>query len=295
MQCGYDACGNSCGSCASGESCSGAGQCVAGETDAGLPDADACHSSCAGKQCGDDGCGNSCGSCSAGSTCTPAGTCTVCTPGETRCVAGTISAVEACNAAGTAWTQSTCSGYSLCSNSACRVVCELTAPPAYPTLCVVPNQDGVNDGPAAMWSDPRLAPPNNAHAGTTSPASIYAAPGEAWPYAWNFGSTNNGYIQFLLNQFPGGRTVFFYFRARRSGVVNGSVNNYLLGVYNGSTPIDSGTVGPVPYAFTTTWVSSSASFNYGGGWNSVLFSITGDGFGGPIDLMDVSWIRLEVH
>jgi MYXO-CTERM domain-containing protein len=56
--CGDDGCGGSCGTCATGKTCT-AGQCV-------VPSS--CAPSCAGKTCGDDGCGGSCGACSGGAS-----------------------------------------------------------------------------------------------------------------------------------------------------------------------------------------------------------------------------------
>ena len=36
-------------------------------------------------------------------------------------------------------------------------------------------------------------------------------------------------------------------------------------------------------------------FNYSGGWNGMLLSITGDGFGGTIDLLDVNYVYLSIE
>ncbi len=62
--CGGDGCGGSCGTCPSGDTCNGSGQCVAG-----------CTPSCSGKSCGGDGCGGSCGTCPSGDTCNGSGQC----------------------------------------------------------------------------------------------------------------------------------------------------------------------------------------------------------------------------
>ncbi len=56
--CGDDGCGGSCGTCASGQTCSASGQCVG-----------ACTPKCPAGACGDDGCGGSCGTCPP--ACTP--------------------------------------------------------------------------------------------------------------------------------------------------------------------------------------------------------------------------------
>lgn len=65
-QCGSDGCGGTCGTCASGQTCSLSSQC-------------ACTPSCTGKQCGPDGCGGVCGQCAGGEVCSAAGACT-CSP-----------------------------------------------------------------------------------------------------------------------------------------------------------------------------------------------------------------------
>ena len=112
--CGDDGCGGSCGACAGGRTCSGAGACAcpAGTMDCGGTCAatasdnancgscgNACASgstcmagicvasctpSCGGRTCGDDGCGGSCGSCPAGRTCGATGACG-CAAGRTDC------------------------------------------------------------------------------------------------------------------------------------------------------------------------------------------------------------------
>jgi secreted trypsin-like serine protease len=62
--CGPDGCGGSCGTCANGESCTSAGQCMP-----------VCTPQCSGKSCGSDGCGGTCGTCGSGQTCSSAGQC----------------------------------------------------------------------------------------------------------------------------------------------------------------------------------------------------------------------------
>jgi hypothetical protein len=63
-QCGDNGCGDVCGSCAVGSTCTSSGMC--------------CARRCNSKQCGPDGCGGSCGTCTYG-TCSATGQC-VCTP-----------------------------------------------------------------------------------------------------------------------------------------------------------------------------------------------------------------------
>ena len=59
-QCGSDGCGGSCGTCPNGQSCKFDGTCIGSGN---------CSPDCAGKQCGGDGCGGSCGSCGSGKSC----------------------------------------------------------------------------------------------------------------------------------------------------------------------------------------------------------------------------------
>ena len=127
-------------------------------------------------------------------------------------------------------------------------------------------------------------------------ATVRNAAGQSWPFAWNFGSADSAFVQFKLSGFSTGRNVYLRFNAKRSGVMGGSTNNYSLAFFNDTTMLTSGTIGPVPSSFTASWVASGAqSFNYSGGWNQVLLSITGDGYGGLPDLMDLNWMLLEVH
>ncbi len=62
-ECGDDGCGDSCGTCDTGEVCGTDFQCFS------------CTVDCTGKDCGDDGCGGSCGTCDQGETCSTAGIC----------------------------------------------------------------------------------------------------------------------------------------------------------------------------------------------------------------------------
>lgn len=66
QECGMDLCGNSCGSCGGGETCSTDFQCLT---------ADECAATCEDKACGMDACGGSCGSCADDLICTPSGQC----------------------------------------------------------------------------------------------------------------------------------------------------------------------------------------------------------------------------
>ncbi|MDF1563958.1 MAG: hypothetical protein P1V51_12995 [Deltaproteobacteria bacterium] len=95
-QCGDDGCGGSCGTCETGEICSG-GVCTT------------CTPQCDGLECGDDGCGGVCGTCSSGercvsglceATCTP--DCTDRTCGDDGCggVCGTCTSPQRCHEGG---------------------------------------------------------------------------------------------------------------------------------------------------------------------------------------------------
>lgn len=64
--CGMDDCGNECGTCADGETCS---------VDFACLDAAACAATCGEKICGSNDCGGSCGTCEGALVCTPTGSC----------------------------------------------------------------------------------------------------------------------------------------------------------------------------------------------------------------------------
>jgi MYXO-CTERM domain-containing protein len=70
-ECGPDpTCATSCGSCASGDTCTAAGQCQT-----------PCTPSCAGRECGPDpSCSKSCGTCASGTSCDATGQCAACVP-----------------------------------------------------------------------------------------------------------------------------------------------------------------------------------------------------------------------
>ncbi len=120
--CGSDGCGGSCGTCAAGTACDGAGRCV-------------CAPACAGKQCGSDGCGGSCGTCAAGTACDSAGRC-VCAPdcagkqcGSDGCggSCGSCAAGTACDGAGRCACAPDCAGRA-CGSDGCGGSCGSCAP-----------------------------------------------------------------------------------------------------------------------------------------------------------------------
>lgn len=77
------------------------------------------------------------------------------------------------------------------------------------------------------------------------------------------------------------------------------MNNYSVGVFNGADLIGSCIWGPASFQWDTSYcyVSSPVNlqFNYSGGWNAMMLSITGDGFGHPIDLLDVNYVYLRIE
>jgi hypothetical protein len=226
----------------------------------------------------------------------------ICSAGQTRCVAGEIGSVDTCDALRTGWTRSSCGSLSLCSRDACRAACDMVTAPTVPTLCVVPNKDGKNDGEFALWTDGKLAPVTYTLAGAVkgdnTPAPIYLS-GENWPYAWSVDSASVAYVQFKLNQFGGTRKQRLVWRARRAGILNQNLNRYLVGVFNKTTSIASCLISPVSYAWEVQGCLNGAPYNaqldYAGGWNAMLLSITGDGFGGTIDLLDVNYLKLSIE
>jgi len=222
-----------------------------------------------------------------------------CPVGGTRCVAGSPGSVETCTTAG--WARSSCPSLKVCASNACRAVCDLTATPALPTLCAFAIGDGVNNGEWTYATSSLLSPPNTGgtitSTGGTAPIS---SSGTSWPYEWTISSQANAFASFKLNQFgTTPRTVTLWWKARRSGIITGYTNNYIVGAFNGATMIDSGVIGPVPYNWGVTGgtvgAPQNANFNYSGGWNGMMMSITGDGFGGAIDLLEVNWIKLTVQ
>lgn len=105
-----------------------------------------------------------------------------------------------------------------------------------------------------------------------------------------------------MNQFTPFRNPVFGFKAKRAGIITGYVNNYFVGLFRGTAtlPVSIGSCGwgPVSYSWSADSCSSGIigqNFDYSGYWNSMLFSITGDGFGGLIDLLDVNYVFLRVQ
>lgn len=233
---------------------------------------------------------------------TPAGT--TCTAGASRCVAGAIGSVETCNASGTAWTTAPCPFGQLCTRDACHVACGLTATPALPTVCFVPNHDGVNDGVAALWTDNRLAT-TYVTAGATSiaptAASISLDASQAWPWEWsNLSSTGSAYVVFRLSQFGSTpRTTILHWRGRRANVVTQYSNYFSFGAFNASgTKIAESVALTVPSLwgnFSMTVAPPYANaYTYTGGWNTNHLSIN-PGWGSVADILEVNWLMLQVQ
>jgi hypothetical protein len=228
---------------------------------------------------------------------------TVCTPStQTRCVAGNIEVQERCNASGSGWVQVACPAWTLCASGTCRTACGMTSTPVNPTVCLVPIQDGVNNAEWAYWTDSRMAQGTyvlaRSQTGSGGYAPRYSEPGEVWPYSFSISSSDIAGVQFKLNQFGAYKHTRLGFRARRAAVITGYPCNFLVGIFAGSS-----TLGNCSMSANFSWTSTycyvgtpmNQSFNYAGGWNSMLLSITGDGFGDPIDLMDVNYVWLSVE
>jgi uncharacterized repeat protein (TIGR02543 family) len=225
----------------------------------------------------------------------------ICTPAATRCVGGNIEVQEKCNAAGSAWVQEACGAWRLCASATCRVACGMTTAPANPTVCLVPISDGVNNGEWTYWTDSRLGYPTyvlaRSQTGSGGYAPIYGESGETWPYSWNISSQDLVGVQFRLDQFGYSKHPSLGYRAKRSGIVTGYVNNFLIGIFASGTTLGScTTTAGLAWSANTCNVGTpmNQQFNYAGAWNSMLLSITGDGFGGAIDLMDVNYVYLTI-
>jgi len=226
----------------------------------------------------------------------------VCTPSATRCTTGNIEVQERCNASGTAWVQEACGTWRLCAKDTCRVACGMSSAPTNPTVCLVPIGDGVNNGEWTYWTDGRLASGTYVHARSQTNAGgyapIYSEAAEVWPYSWSIGSMDLVGVEFRLDQFGYTKTPRLGFRARRAGIVTGYVNHFLTGAFSPTL-----TIGNCSELATFSWTNTSCfvpsplnqSFNYTGGFNSMLLSITGDGLGGAIDVMDVNWVYLSIE
>ena len=169
---------------------------------------------------------------------------------------------------------------------------------------MVPNDDGVNSGEWAIRSTETLDVPTyvtgRSQTSSGGYAPVYSASGRTWPYAWNIGSQDIVGFRFKLNQFGAlSKHPRLSFAAKRSGILTGYTNRYHVGIFNVPNLVGTCLWGPVPYL----WASDSCfvgtplnqQLNYAGGWNEILLSITGDGFGGTIDLLDVNYVYLSIE
>jgi hypothetical protein len=238
----------------------------------------------------------------------------VCSPNATRCIANKPGSQHVCDAQGAAWTEQTCGAWKLCSDAKCRIVCEVTeAAWSKPTVCFVPNKDGVNDGILYYANFPdsskSLAPPTYSTAFTLSQSGsapidpIDLSDGSNWPYAWSLISPSGvAAARFRLDQFPGlPPTVNFYFRVRDSQIAFTS-SAYLL--------ITAGTQGVPPFrvfhansSLGYSWIDSNwsiggavgAGWNFAGGGNEFDLGSTTSGFGAyDVSSIDVNYIAVEV-
>jgi hypothetical protein len=230
-----------------------------------------------------------------------------CTPGETRCVVGNIEAVQTCTNLGNGsvtWLQSTCSNWHLCSNSACRVICGITVgTPLYPTLCIVPNADGVNNGEWITWYNNNLTVPTYVNGGTSvnGNPNVHApitSSGLTWPYKWRLTPQDIVYVQFRLDQFGQYRSPRLDFYAKRANVITNVTNRYRINVVSSGLVIATSHL-----AASTSWGSGTISItspvngqlDYAGDWNMMQLSITDSGSGGPIDDLDVNYMKLTIE
>lgn len=226
-----------------------------------------------------------------------------CVPAQTRCIQGDIGHVQTCNSSGTAWTTSTCARLSVCSNQQCRPVCDMTSTPVNSTLCIFPNQDGVNDGEWLYWTDQLLSGPDKVTGGSATSAGARApifSTDQNWQYAWSLTSHDIAYAQFKLNQFTAPRAQRLTFRAQRAGTVNSGMNRFSVGTFNGNRLLVASCLGgPVPFGWTTSSCFNNDSLgnllSYDGKLNTMSLTITDDGTGNPIDLLDVNWIKLSIE
>jgi hypothetical protein len=175
--------------------------------------------------------------------------------------------------------------------------------PAYPSFCLVPNNDGVNNGTYYYSTSPsQLSPPGKTTGGAYSQVSpsLVAAPiyssDRGWPYAWYITQSGQVNVGFTLNQFGGQRGVWFYYGARKTNTVNYSSSAF-VGAGNGSIFWTNGN-----QPLSSSWFDGGltgdtwrASWNYAGGWNMLSLSPTGAGVGFPVDPIDVDYVAIEVR
>ena len=65
---------------------------------------------------------------------------------------------------------------------------------------------------------------------------------------------------------------------------------------NGNTKLYGNVIGNALYTWSPLGLTVSSGWSYGAGViNEMGFSMTGDGYGDPVDNMDVNWIMLQVR
>lgn len=229
-----------------------------------------------------------------------------CTSGEKRCIAGLISHQEVCTSG--VWVQQPCGSFSLCSQRACRTMCGMTATPLYPTICVAPNEDGVNNGEFYTTNSPTNLGPTYVHAGTvrtdSTPAERTPAQFLDWPCIWTLsGSSNRGMaqFQFTLNQWGGGpKTLRMSYRVAEGGLYGSSPACAQRDAQNAFGATVFHDEGPIINDWTTQQflvlpAGEPAQFSYGANqWNTMTIFPSECGAGSFIDSLKVNWIRLEV-
>jgi len=218
----------------------------------------------------------------------------ICTAAATRCVAGDPGLIDVCNPDGTAWARQGCADFQLCAAGACHAVCEITATPANPTVCIVPVRDDVNDVVWVMSSDPLLAMPTYVRF-SASPALPRQPAQDTWPSAWRIAMQGYVGVQFTLNQFGGGtRHPRLWVRGKLADASPGllfDVNLYAAGT----------NFAYCEFSFPATWTTDNCNaldpfagqFNYAGQFNEMRVVV-------PLQLgntnrLDVNYIKLEIQ
>lgn len=227
---------------------------------------------------------------------TVTGTFSHCTIGLTRCIAGDVSVFEKCEAGG--WARLTCQDYQMCTRGACANVCGLASVPSLPTLCMVPNGDGVNNGLWFYWNDSRMALRTYTGGGVLrqdgTPASIVLDTSQTWPYKWSSLDSNDmGEIDFLITQFTYGiNQATLTYRVRPHRLTYASPSCDLQGVFNAGTLVATSKSATVLDWTTLSFTATSTLF--GAGVNSMTVMPSQCGVGDFIDMQDLNWMRLSI-
>jgi hypothetical protein len=224
------------------------------------------------------------------------GTSAACTVGRTECAGDTQ--VRTCTAAG--WATSNCANYNVCVANACQPVCDgMLAAATAPAVCFFPMSGGL-----FYWSNntAKFAEDGNAVAGLVSDGQaqlpIHSASGTTWPYYWSMSyPTDGAIVGFSLARFTFPvREARMYYKVKRAGIIS-AITNQLYVASNNTTTIGSATAAaPLSWRVDEFYVSGvlTQNFNYDAKLNFMQMAVTGDGFGGFPDLLDLNWFMLKV-